>query len=254
MGKSPIIKKKEHINMNVPKALILFPTQSHSTNVDVYGCVPIFPDSSFVNDMRDHLTRVVELVKVSAKPAKQNPDGKWWTSVPYKKLIAEDSWCIFLRAHPYRKEIEKLFHGVTDFETLLQLSAMNLMDPSSDIAADLDTTNDVVQPVVIDFLAWHASLKTNGWFTGTPVQFYDALRELSVRTELDQLELHVPSWLIDVKRAGPVLELMPFEDNVQFSFRANVKHSDNEEFVTDELSLSVFLSAIEDALGSVRVR
>lgn len=253
MGKSPIIKKKEHINMNVPKALILFPTQSHSTNVDVYGCVPIFPDDSFVNDMREHLARTIELTKTSARPAKKNPEGKWYTSVPYMKLIADDSWCIYLKAHPDPKVMDMLFHGIDDFESLLQLSATDLMDPSSDVAVSLDVTDDEPQPVVIDFLAWHEGLKRHGWFTGTPAELYSALLKLQARTELDRLELHLP-WPVDVKRAGPVLELMPFEGHVRFSFRTSVRHSDNEEFVTEEFPLAAFLSIIEDALGSVRVR
>lgn len=235
--------------LHLPKALILLPVDTDGNPPDAYCMLPVHgPD--IIAEMKVHLEAAEMLVKTTAAPAVQDSLG-WSTSIPYRHLVARDRWALYLQRYPTvggvggRQDLPERFHGVSDIDTLLTLTATNILAPLDDVAQE---TLDEGEPVIINFPQWYTTLKEGGHYSGTDQEFWSDLLKLCVRVESDSLEIFLPV-TVEVKRAGPTLELKPFQHRIMFRFSASIRHRDTERYYTHDLSVAKFIASIGDALA-----
>lgn len=232
-----------------PKFLMLFPTYAYGEAPMTYGFISFSTRedvTSFFSEMRAHLKAAVDLVKSTTK-VRENPIGEFYAHPNYDTLEMSRHALGFFKLYP-DGDFEEKFRGVEDFETLVQLAATNIVRPNEDVALTLSVEDSMDEaPVVIDFHDWHNFCVVGGHFKGSVDEFWNELLELAARVEGDRTEIHFPISL-KVLRAGPTPVFENFEDKIRVVFRSRIKHSDQEELVTTELSLPEFIGVYEDAL------
>lgn len=241
--------------MSIPKALLLFPAIAIGDAPLTYGIIEIGEGrgASFFDALRIHLQDAIAFSKASSDGVVIPMGGKNYITPRYKFLSGTAHWCEFLPRYPDQHPFEDRFHGVEDMETLVGHTADDLLEPNRDIDEIL---GEETRPAVINFQAWYQNVQSNGWFTGTIEQFAEAVRELYVRTEGSELVLMLP-WRLPVTKHvvdkhGTRTEFAPFEQDIEFFFNHDIKHSDHEKLETVSVKLAPFISAFEDAVKSIQ--
>lgn len=232
-----------------PKLLLLLPTHSQEAP-PVYGVMPFSTKEevkTFFDEMRQHLQLVVDIVQTKTVVGGPIHDGTYYAFPSYDELVKTRHDVSFLKVQEDVDE-EKI-RGVENLEALFMLTAEDLLRPNVDVVSSLDVENGIdTGPVILDFAAWHLNCTIGGHFTGTVDEFWAEISKHFVRIELDRTIIRFPISL-DVVRAGPTPVFKDFKNKVRVEFISTVKHSDDEEFRTEELSLPTFIGVCEDVLS-----
>jgi hypothetical protein len=246
---------------DIPKGLILFPAHPLNDAPQSYGVVEISQSrgAAFFEVLRQHAQYAADIARASASPPITH-NGKTYVTPLYNHLSSYSGMCSFLHTHPEdRKSFEESFHGVEDIETLLQMTAENVLEPNhrgdNDILAALDDSEGDGKPVLVNLAKWYENCRIGGFFTDSPEAFWVSLQEQMINTEADsiivELPLQMPIKRHVLDKNGRTIEFEPFEKNIEFYFACAVKHSDIEQMETRRTPILPFVAAFEDAVRSL---